>query len=164
MKKTIRSWIKEERRVLLLGAAAGFGLGLLAIVLTWLTRFSRPSPQVEPTIVMIYPEFVTETPVVEETLRVSGEVGASEGDILSGQQIFLQGQWVQVANTDDLGLRLRSQAGTEAAVVLVALENEIFEVRGGPEDVGSSRWWFLVNPYDSSQSGWADDRYLQAVE
>lgn len=158
------SWFRKERKTLLIGGAVGVVLALLAILITAVTRFSRPAPRPQPTIVMIYPEFVTEEPAVLEEEPQTLAAPEEEEAVPQGQQTFFVGQWVQVANTDDVGLRLRNQAGTESAVVLVALENEVFEVRGGPEDVDTSRWWFLVNPYDSSQSGWADDRYLQPVD
>ncbi|MEJ2608335.1 MAG: hypothetical protein P8Z41_16945 [Anaerolineales bacterium] len=43
-------------------------------------------------------------------------------------------------------------------------ENDVFQVEGGPEDRDGYVWWFLVNPYDSSISGWAVENYLRRME
>jgi len=158
------SIFKHERKAIIIGTAAGVAVFLLLVMIAAATRFSRATSPVQPTIVMIYPEFVnTPIPVTDVEAPAFPANGTDNGQ-MAGQQVFSMGQWVQVTGTEGLGLRLRTEAGIEATIVLVALDNELFEVRGGPVDLDTGRWWFLVNPYDASQAGWADDRYLREVE
>jgi len=155
------SSMSARRRHIYIGIAAGI---LLAFILTFglgLTRFGRSESDVQPTIVMIYPDFVeTSSPDEYEAETAGQREPTVDADAEGGQRQFSTGDWVQVAGTGGDGLNLRNEAGIESAVVLVALENEIFEVRGGPVNLGDVRWWFLVNPYDEAQAGWADDRFL----
>jgi hypothetical protein len=71
---------------------------------------------------------------------------------------------VAVFGTGGDGLRIRNQPGLSMMISFVALENEVFEITGGPIDIDGYRWWFLVNPYDESKSGWAASNFLRSVE
>ena len=74
------------------------------------------------------------------------------------------GASVQISGTEGSGLNIRSEAGLGTAVRFVALDSEVFEVRGGPEEVDGFTWWYLVTPYDSERNGWAAADYLTLVE
>ncbi|MBN2555928.1 MAG: SH3 domain-containing protein [Anaerolineales bacterium] len=152
------------RKAVIIGIIAGIAVFFLLLTAAAATRFSRATSRVQPTIMMIYPEFAN-TPFPETALEQPAiPANATVNGQMAGQQVFSMGQWVQVTGTEGVGLRLRTEAGIESAIILVALDNELFEVRGGPVDLEAGRWWFLVNPYDASQAGWADDRYLREVE
>jgi len=70
------------------------------------------------------------------------------------------GSYVQVSGTGGTGLRLRVEAGLEAEVRLLGGEDEIFEVKDGPQQAGGYTWWYLVGPYDESRRGWAVEDFL----
>jgi hypothetical protein len=61
-------------------------------------------------------------------------------------------------------LRIRTQPGLSSEIEFLAYENDVFQVEGGPEDRDGYVWWFLVNPYDGSKSGWAVENYLRRME
>jgi hypothetical protein len=82
----------------------------------------------------------------------------------SAVDAFLEGQLVAVSGTGGDGLRIRNQPGLEMMISFVALENEVFEVTGGPVEVDGYTWWFLVNPYDVTKSGWAASNFLRPME
>lgn len=77
--------------------------------------------------------------------------------------IFSEGSLVQVYGTEGDGLRLRSQPGLDTRIEFLGLENEVFEITGGPVDRDGYQWWYLVNPYDASKVGWAVANYLRSV-
>jgi hypothetical protein len=68
---------------------------------------------------------------------------------------------VTVTGTSGDGLRLREMAGLGAAIQFIALENEVFEVIDGPVDSDGYVWWRLVNPYNTSKTGWGVSNYLR---
>jgi len=76
---------------------------------------------------------------------------------------FQVDNYVQIIGTGGNGLRLRSNPGTDALVIFVAAESEVFKVVAGPTQTGSYDWWQLVAPYDSSRQGWAAGEYLSSV-
>ncbi|NIS81544.1 MAG: hypothetical protein GTO14_15380 [Anaerolineales bacterium] len=82
----------------------------------------------------------------------------------SPSESFLIGHWVVVSGTGGDGLRLRNEPGLSAVISFLAYENEVFQVEGGPQDRDGYTWWFLVNPYDNSKSGWAAANYLRTME
>ncbi len=75
------------------------------------------------------------------------------------------GGYVQVVGTGDAGfLNLRAEAGLNAPVNYLAIENEVFQVQAGPTSADGFTWWYLVNPTDSSRYGWGVQNYLQVVQ
>ncbi|MGA9532136.1 MAG: hypothetical protein WBR18_05420 [Anaerolineales bacterium] len=77
---------------------------------------------------------------------------------------FSPGQLVQIVGTQGDGLRLRSSPGLDGEILVLGLENEVFEVQDGPQQVDGYTWWFLVNPYDNSKRGWGVANYIRASE
>ncbi len=73
------------------------------------------------------------------------------------------GAYVQITGTGGDGLRLRSGPGTNAEMLFIGMEDEVFEVRDGPQQANDFTWWYLVAPYDESRSGWAASEYLVVV-
>lgn len=74
------------------------------------------------------------------------------------------GELVQVVGTAGDGLRLRSDPGLEGTILMLAVENEVFEVREGPVEADDYVWWYLVNPYDESKVGWGASNFLRPVD
>jgi hypothetical protein len=80
------------------------------------------------------------------------------------QEHFQPGQLVSVFGTEGDLLRLRTQPGLSSAIGFLVVEHEVFEVRGGPQEEDGYTWWYLVNPYDPTKSGWAVANYLRLIE
>lgn len=74
------------------------------------------------------------------------------------------GRLVEVFGTEGDGLRLRDNTGLDSKIVFLAVESEVFELREGPVDKDGYEWWFLVNPYNLDQTGWAVSTYLRAID
>lgn len=74
------------------------------------------------------------------------------------------GELVSVVGTGDDGLRLRSEPGLEGTILLLAFENEVFDVSQGPVEADGYVWWYLVNPYDESKTGWGASNFLRPVD
>ena len=70
---------------------------------------------------------------------------------------------VEIYGTEGDGLRLRNAPGLSATIHVLALENEVYEVRGGPENMDGYVWWFLINPYDNEIQGWSVGTFLRAI-
>lgn len=75
-----------------------------------------------------------------------------------------QGRLVEVYGTAGDGLRLRENSGLDAKIVSLAVESEVFELRTGPVEKDGYDWWFLVNPYNLEETGWAVSTYLRAID
>lgn len=60
-------------------------------------------------------------------------------------------------------MRLRLDPSREAPVRFLGAENEVFEVGEGPVEAEDYRWWYLVNPFDTSMEGWAVENYLRPL-
>lgn len=106
-----------------------------------------PYPSLTPTLTPSPTSVPTEAPTASAT-------PPAEGDIALGQLVTITG-------TGGDGLRLRASAGLGGDVRFVALENEVFEVSGGPVQADGYTWWLLLNPYDESQTGWGVANYLR---
>jgi len=68
--------------------------------------------------------------------------------------------YVKVTGTEGLGLRMRAAAGTGTDINLLAMDDEVFKVVGGPEVSDGYTWWQLEAPLDEKRSGWAAENYL----
>jgi hypothetical protein len=105
-------------------------------------------------------------PPTEVPTKAPGEAEPTvtrEGEGVTFKE-FEVGKLVEVHGTGGRGLRLRNRPSTSAPVHLVGLENEVFEVQGGPVVAEGYQWWFLVNPYDNEQQGWAVAAYLRQLD
>ena len=71
--------------------------------------------------------------------------------------------YVQILGTDGEGLRLRSDPGLSGTPVFLGFDEEVFEVRDGPQESDGYVWWYLVAPYDESRNGWAAADFLGAI-
>jgi len=73
------------------------------------------------------------------------------------------GSFVQISGTEGTGLNIRVEAGLNSAVRFISIEEEVFEVKGGPVVIDGITWWYLVTPLDAERSGWAAANYLSLV-
>jgi len=81
-----------------------------------------------------------------------------------GEVVFYSiGELVEIFGTEGDGLRLRNAPGLGATINVLALENEVYEVRGGPEEMDGYVWWFLINPYDNEIQGWSVGTFLRGI-
>jgi hypothetical protein len=71
--------------------------------------------------------------------------------------------YVQITGTDGAGLRLRSGPGTTNPPRLLGMEDEVFQVKDGPQTSDEFTWWYLEAPYDPERSGWAASKFLKVV-
>jgi hypothetical protein len=77
---------------------------------------------------------------------------------------YASGDLVQIFGTGGDGLRLRNQPGLNSTIAFLGVENEVFEVRSGPNESDGYEWWYLVNPYSTDKAGWAVGNYLRRVD
>jgi hypothetical protein len=137
----------------------GLAIGLLFIVIS-LTRAYRIEPSLEPEITVIAAE--TYTPEVHETAtkdQTQDQVPTGSPGIPQGADFWI-GEIVQISGTEGQGLSLRHEPGLTAVIDGYGMEDEIFEVRGGPIEEDGYRWWFLISPYDETKQGWSVGTYL----
>lgn len=73
------------------------------------------------------------------------------------------GGYVQITGTDGEGLRLRSDPGLSGTPIFLGYDEEVFEVRDGPQQLDGYIWWYLVAPYDETRAGWAAADFLGAI-
>ena len=73
------------------------------------------------------------------------------------------GGFVQIAGTDGEGLRLRADPGLNGTPIFLGYDEEVFEVRDGPQEADGYVWWYLVAPYDETRAGWAAADFLGAI-
>ncbi|GMR11156.1 MAG: hypothetical protein BMS9Abin28_1982 [Anaerolineae bacterium] len=77
---------------------------------------------------------------------------------------FTTGQLVEVFGTEGEGLRIRENPNLAADILMLGLENEVFEVVEGPRESDGYTWWRLANPFDPTKQGWAADQFLRSLE
>ncbi|HBY92975.1 MAG: SH3 domain-containing protein [Ardenticatenaceae bacterium] len=70
------------------------------------------------------------------------------------------GTMAEVANTDNLGVRLRSGPGLNFATVLILAEGTRVKVVDGPREADSFTWW-QVETVDGATTGWAAGDFLK---
>jgi hypothetical protein len=73
------------------------------------------------------------------------------------------GGYVQISGTDGEGLRLRAAPGLSGEDLFLGFDEEVFQVRDGPQQVDGYTWWHLVAPYDQNRAGWAAADFLAVV-
>lgn len=142
---------------LMLGAVL---LGVLIAAANVFRSENKAGQQATAVLTVIYAP--TSTPFFLSTLAVTpsptpGASGLTVGGI--GQGIF-----VQISGTEGNGLRLRKDPGTNADILFLGYESEVFKVTDGPKEMDGYIWWHLTAPYDTNRSGWAASNYLTVIE
>lgn len=162
--RQLRRWAERAGCLWLLGGAL-LGLLVLAAALTIVPWLAAPAevPAPSPRLTVIPFPSETATPTATLTALPTAEPTATSTPPPAAGGLSV-GDLVEIRGTEGDGLRLREGAGLDAAVRLVALENEVFELQDGPVQADNYTWWFLVNPYDNSQRGWGVSNYLRSTE
>jgi len=145
----------------LLGALgiAGFLLLITFIFIGW----TRPDPTREsgfaPADLTVIPA-PTSTPEVTATYTPDPLI---YGTPTLAPDVIGVGGYVQITGTEGEGLRLRSDPGLNGTSVFLGYDEEVFEVRDGPQNADGYTWWYLVAPYDETRAGWAAEDFLGAI-
>jgi hypothetical protein len=150
-------------------ALAGGLLGVITLlILVVLGVFTRVSTYANPPsdpILTILPWATAPVEIqVEETANQTAIPSPSPTPPSSPKDNFQNGQLVTVVGTEGDGLRLRNQPSIEGSISFLAFENEVFQVLDGPMTADGYQWWYLINPYDASKSGWAVANYLRSID
>jgi hypothetical protein len=81
----------------------------------------------------------------------------------TSDNIILVGTSVIVSGTGGDGLRLRFSPGLESKIRLLAPDGTQLQVMDGPQQMDNYTWWYLENPGDRNQRGWAVADFLSPV-
>ena len=135
---------------------------LFTVALLTLARVTTRPDSISPILTVIPlptatpPVILTPAPPPRPTLTDTPRPGAPKQ--------FTVGELVEVFGTEGEGLRIRENPNLAAAVLLLGLESEVFEVIEGPTETDGYTWWRLANPFDPSNQGWAADQFLRSLE
>ena len=145
--------------------AIGFGVALLIatlLLLSWTRSSQAPTGASTAVITVIAlpattPIIPTSTPIETEPPPATDFPPPAPGDIAIDA-------YVKVVGTGGDGLRLRTGPGLDRDVRLLAIEDEVFLVQEGPQQIDGYSWWYLVGPFDDSRHGWAVANFLRVVQ
>ncbi len=93
-------------------------------------------------------------------LTITSTATSSPSEIVNG---ISTNKYVMIQGTEGVGLRIRSNPGTQSEVNFIANESEVFQVIGGPQTMDGMIWWQLATPYDMTRQGWASAEYLAVI-
>lgn len=134
------------------------GFALILFMLTFLLLSSirtGPVPGDESQAVINVIAAPTDTPAIPTSTAM---VAPTDALVQSG--VFVGGTAV-VAGTGGDGLRLRYTPGLKSNVRLLSGEGTLFEIMDGPREMDGYTWWYLENPQDRTQRGWAVADFLE---
>jgi hypothetical protein len=144
-----------------IGAVLAVVILLVLIPIAAMNRLSEPGTDQDIELTIIPPNTSTPTPRIDESITETAtpEFSPDPGEVI----YYTIGELVEIYGTEGDGLRLRNAPGLDSTINILALENEVYEVRGGPEDVDGYVWWFLINPYDSTIQGWSVGNFIRRL-
>ena len=70
------------------------------------------------------------------------------------------GGYVKITGTEGDELRFRREPTLNGDIIYLALEDEVFLVKEGPEDRDGYLWWYLEAPLNEDVNGWAVSNFL----
>lgn len=145
----------------LLGA---LGIAGILLLITWISiGWTKPDPAREfgfaPADLTVIPA-PTSTPDVTPTFTPDPLIF---GTPTLAPDVIGVGGYVQITGTDGEGLRLRADPGLNGTPVFLGYDEEVFQVREGPQNLDGYVWWYLVAPYDETRAGWAAADFLGAI-
>lgn len=157
-----RSLLELDGGCLWSGVGAVLAILILVAVVT-ISAINRMGREMEQgSIQLTVVPYSTGTPTPKPADLIATETGSPTSTPVTGEIIYFSiGELVEVYGTEGGGLRLRNAPGLGSTINILALENEVFEVRGGPENVDGYVWWFLINPYDNEIQGWSVGNFLR---
>jgi hypothetical protein len=137
--------------------------GLLILITFFSIGWTKPDPirgfGFAPADLTVIPA-PTSTPNVTPTLTPDPLI---VGTPTLAPDVIGVGGYVQITGTNGEGLRLRSDPGLNGTPAFLGYDEEVFEVRDGPQAADSYVWWYLVAPYDETRAGWAAADFLGAI-
>jgi hypothetical protein len=149
----------------LIFGAIGFGMALLIATLLLLSWTRTPAaPDIGGTAVITVIDLPTATPILPTSTPTEVETPLPTGLPLPPPGDIAKDAYVQVTGTGGDGLRLRVGPGLDRDVRLLGVEDEVFLVQDGPQQVDNYTWWYLVGPFDESRQGWAAANFLRVVQ
>ncbi|MFO7916912.1 MAG: SH3 domain-containing protein [Anaerolineae bacterium] len=111
----------------------------------------EPEEETTPTRdILSPPETDTPTPETEATPTEEAEPTEEEGLTVGAQ--------ATVSGTGNVGVNMRSGAGTSHARIKTLSEGTEVELIGGPKEANGYTWWEVRD--DAGQTGWLVDEYL----
>ena len=143
-------------------------LGALAVcsclLAVTLVSIGWTSPRLSPDVGFA-PADLTMIPPPTHTPRVppTATFDPNATPTLAAGQISISG-YVQITGTEGEGLRLRAAPGLAGEDLFLGFDEEVFQVRDGPQQVDGYTWWYLVAPYDETRAGWAAADFLAVVQ
>ena len=144
------------------GGILGCGILITLLTIGYLTRASAGAALiVEPKLTVLYAATPTSLHETKQALTQTPAPTPSPTYPPLPEGVFQLGELVAVSGTGGDGLRLRNEPGLSSVISSLALENEVFEIKGGPAAEDGYTWWYLVNPYDPEAAGWAAANYLR---
>jgi len=102
----------------------------------------------------------TSTPIVTPTFTPDPLI---VGTPTLGPDEIGVGGYVQITGTEGEGLRLRADPSLNGTPAFLGYDEEVFQVREGPQEADGYVWWYLVAPYDETRAGWAASDFLGAI-
>ncbi len=149
---------------ILLGAIVLGGILYIGLIV-WVNdlRPSKPSEYSFSTAVITIIPAPSLTPVIilptedQPTPTATSQVPVPTGGIAVGM-------YVKISGTNGNGLNLRTAPGTSSSIRFLGMDDEVFEVKDGPQQVDNLIWWFLQAPYDTTRNGWAAANYLTVIQ
>lgn len=155
-----RSSLPTFLNIWVLFGALGFAAVLTVVtivIIGWASPRTAPEVGFVPADLTMIPA-PTHTPGVTATPTIDPLATPS----LAPNQIGVGG-YVQITGTEGDGLRLRAAPGLNGEQLFLGFDEEVFQVRDGPQDVDGHIWWYLVAPYDETRAGWASADFLAVV-
>jgi hypothetical protein len=149
--------------------AAGVGLGLLLLLVVWVPRLNpalsfpgfgarTPVPTAEPTqVALLLPPSATATPEPPAIAPAPTPPPPPPPPQLA------VGGTAQVTNTDGAPLRIRQTPSLQGRILARVPEGARLQLKSGPREVGSGKWWEVTGFDTKGTSGWCIDTYLVAV-
>jgi hypothetical protein len=140
------------------------GIAGILLLITWISiGWTKPDPAREfgfaPADLTVIPA-PTSTPDVTPTFTPDPLIFGTP--TLAPDTIGVGG-YVQITGTNGEGLRLRADPGLNGTPVFLGYDEEVFQVREGPQNSDGYIWWYLVAPYDETRAGWAAADFLGAI-
>jgi hypothetical protein len=160
--RNLLRWVFDPWLIL---GAVGFGIALsiTTLGLLWFTR-SNAAPNFDATAAITVIAMPTSTPVPPTPTQTPPVTPTTTGLPPPPPQNISIDAYVQVRGTGGDGLRLRTEPGLNSDVRMLGLEDEVFLVQDGPQEVDGYTWWYLVGPFDETRRGWAVSNFMIVVQ
>jgi hypothetical protein len=144
----------------LLVAALLLLLGYVLILMVG--KENAPTEQPQPSQAITIIPAPTETPIVIMPTAIATSI--PDAPVLLPSGVIGVGAYVKVGRTEGVGLRMRAEASTSAEIRFTAMDDEVFQVIGGPLQADNYTWWQIEAPYDKNRSGWSVESFLDVVD